>query len=402
MFDNKILVLKQWVANFHPTKDIINRAPIWVRLPGLPMEFWDREIIISIASKANKVLRLDENCLSLNRSIYARACVEVDLANSLSPGTNVCDSEGVDLLFQHFVYEKIPTMCFGCERIGHQILNCDSKMQGENLKVHANSSSAEGVDVVMEETSFLSPEISSEQSIYGPWIQVKGRKPSRKLFSWPHPHKSPKESHPQQPSPDDPKSGAFNGQIQEQEVNARPKTLSDFGALTPLISRQNLKSRPEAVSSPKDAKATVFLAETAAVPLKSQALRPLGSPESTKGFSSPASDGSVFLPPGPSVHEAPQPPNVIQASASAALPRFYEASEMILDTSSPPLASESVSRFSSDLSNPNCSLISYHLKVSAHIRAILEGIQAVNSESGAQASCSERTSDAQITSIEEV
>lgn len=74
-FDNKILILKKWSPNFHPTKDIIDKIPLWIRLPGLPIEYWDKEVTISITSEVGKVIRIDENCLLLERGLYARACV---------------------------------------------------------------------------------------------------------------------------------------------------------------------------------------------------------------------------------------------------------------------------------------------------------------------------------------
>lgn len=99
-------MLKQWIPNFLPTKDLIDRVPIWVHLPGLPMEYWDSNLILSIASKASKVLCIDENYLNFDRGIYAWVCVEVDLTEPLSLGTNVAVLEEDVSFFQTFVYEK--------------------------------------------------------------------------------------------------------------------------------------------------------------------------------------------------------------------------------------------------------------------------------------------------------
>lgn len=113
------MVLKQWIPNFQPTKDIIVKAPVWIRLPGLPMEYWDRDIVLSIAFIAGRVPRIDENCISFERGIYARVCVEVALSKPLSSGTNMGVDEEETSFFLTIVYEKLPNICFGCGHVGH-------------------------------------------------------------------------------------------------------------------------------------------------------------------------------------------------------------------------------------------------------------------------------------------
>lgn len=111
-FEGKILVLKHWSPNFHPSKDVIDKTPIWIRLSGLPVEYWDREIIISLVSKAGKPLRVDEQCLSLDHGLYACVCVEVDLSIPLDSGVNVGDEEDLDSFSQLSIYKNLPKICF--------------------------------------------------------------------------------------------------------------------------------------------------------------------------------------------------------------------------------------------------------------------------------------------------
>lgn len=63
------------------------------------MEYWDREVIISIASKVDRVMRIDENYLSLKRGLYARACVEINRIKPLTPGINVAIEDDLDSFF---------------------------------------------------------------------------------------------------------------------------------------------------------------------------------------------------------------------------------------------------------------------------------------------------------------
>lgn len=95
-------MLKQWRPNFHPSRDIIDRAPVWIRLLDLPIEYWDREIILSIAVKVGKPIRVDEQCLQIDEGLYARVCVEIDLSCPWTPGVNVGDIEDLNFFFQPF------------------------------------------------------------------------------------------------------------------------------------------------------------------------------------------------------------------------------------------------------------------------------------------------------------
>lgn len=172
-FENNVLVLKKWTPYFHPSRDSIDLAPLWIRLPRLPMEYWNKSILISIASKAGKVLRIDENCLSFDRGLYARACVEVDLTKSLVPGTNVSIEGEANSFFQPFVYEKIPKICFGCGCVGHQLVNCPQKAPSQ-VPTSQPSAGDPSIDCAMKDVEVgLDPE-PEYAPLLEPWIQAKG------------------------------------------------------------------------------------------------------------------------------------------------------------------------------------------------------------------------------------
>lgn len=78
------------------------------------MEYWEREIILSLAAKAEKPIRVDENCLLMDRDIFARVCVELDLTKPIVLGVNVGEEEDLEFFFQPFVYEKLPLQMWYC------------------------------------------------------------------------------------------------------------------------------------------------------------------------------------------------------------------------------------------------------------------------------------------------
>lgn len=74
--------------------------PVWIRLTGLPVESWTKDILFSIASNVGKALRVNDNCFNLERSIYARVCVVVDLSITLALGVNVGEEDDPESFFQ--------------------------------------------------------------------------------------------------------------------------------------------------------------------------------------------------------------------------------------------------------------------------------------------------------------
>ena len=62
-------------------------------MPGLQLEYWDREIAMAIAAKAGKPVEIDVYMANLARGAFPRVCVEVDLSKPLVAGCPVDSSE---------------------------------------------------------------------------------------------------------------------------------------------------------------------------------------------------------------------------------------------------------------------------------------------------------------------
>lgn len=56
---------------------------MWVRFPGLPIEFYDTEVLKKIGSSIGLVLRIDSHTAAKARGRYARLCVQVNLEKPL-------------------------------------------------------------------------------------------------------------------------------------------------------------------------------------------------------------------------------------------------------------------------------------------------------------------------------
>lgn len=77
------MALKKWEPNFNLKEWECNEAPIWVRLSGLPMDFWGEEIFVGIATCFDELLLVDSMISAKRHLMYARICVNVKQSTSL-------------------------------------------------------------------------------------------------------------------------------------------------------------------------------------------------------------------------------------------------------------------------------------------------------------------------------
>lgn len=109
------LVVQRWKPNFRPSMASIGKMAIWIRLPELPIEYFNMDMLMDIGKQLGKAIRLDTNTSSASRGKFARICVEVDLSKPLVSRVQV---QG---LSQAIEYEALHTVCFSCGIVGHRM-----------------------------------------------------------------------------------------------------------------------------------------------------------------------------------------------------------------------------------------------------------------------------------------
>lgn len=112
-----ILNVIPWRLDFQALQQSTKYAPVWVRLPRLPFEYWNMESIHVIASKIGKPLRVDEWAINLEHGKYVIICLEIDLKKPLQEGPWI-GHPGFNF-FQVCTYENLPTLCASCGCRGH-------------------------------------------------------------------------------------------------------------------------------------------------------------------------------------------------------------------------------------------------------------------------------------------
>lgn len=101
-------------------------SPVWIRLPNLPLEYWDSQNLARLAASVGEPMLMDEQTSSWGRCSYARVCVRIDLARKLPKGIWAHGLNG--RFFQPIEYEGIPIICSKCGRIGHKIEECKEQL----------------------------------------------------------------------------------------------------------------------------------------------------------------------------------------------------------------------------------------------------------------------------------
>nr|XP_027061780.1 uncharacterized protein LOC113688220 [Coffea arabica] len=109
--------IQQWVPNFNSKNGQPSTTATWVRLPGLPLEYYDREILARVGNKIGKLISMDARTANSKRGRYARFCIEIDLSKpfptSLKFGRYV----------QELQFEGL-SFCFGYGYVGHDSGKC--------------------------------------------------------------------------------------------------------------------------------------------------------------------------------------------------------------------------------------------------------------------------------------
>ncbi|CAN1127980.1 hypothetical protein LINPERHAP2_LOCUS4350, partial [Linum perenne] len=99
----------------------IRKILTWVRLPKLPIHYFNQVAVTRIGNYIKKTARLDLATAEGARARYARVCVEVDLSKPLLEKYMIEDRT---LLIE---YESLDNICFTCGVCGHKTDGCIPK-----------------------------------------------------------------------------------------------------------------------------------------------------------------------------------------------------------------------------------------------------------------------------------
>ncbi|PKU70677.1 Uncharacterized protein MA16_Dca025957 [Dendrobium catenatum] len=112
-------------------------SSIWIRLPQLPLMYWDTSNITRIANMLGDPMWMDSHTSKWGRSSFARICVRIDLSQRLMPGVWINGIHGC--FFQKVEYEGLTNFCFDCGFIGHAKGGCSARFTNQEAPQNVDS-----------------------------------------------------------------------------------------------------------------------------------------------------------------------------------------------------------------------------------------------------------------------
>ncbi|CAN1171744.1 hypothetical protein LINPERHAP2_LOCUS29750 [Linum perenne] len=142
LFDGPWMIFNYYITVARWTPDFNEEAPIqkimtWVRLPKLPIQFFNQLAVEHIGNHIGRTVRLDMATSEGARARYARVCVEVDLSRPLL-GKYVIE----DKVFL-VEYESLDNICYSCKLYGHKEEACKPAVSTEEVAPPTTSETLE-------------------------------------------------------------------------------------------------------------------------------------------------------------------------------------------------------------------------------------------------------------------
>ncbi|XP_019253928.1 PREDICTED: uncharacterized protein LOC109232625 [Nicotiana attenuata] len=124
----------KWEPNFLLAESKLAITTIWMRLPQLSTEFYDRAFLEKMENRVGKLLKIDTCTSTTLRERYARICVQVLL------DITVAIAVTIGMHNQPILYEREEILCKECGRISHTLQYCPftSKANETNSPVNPN------------------------------------------------------------------------------------------------------------------------------------------------------------------------------------------------------------------------------------------------------------------------
>lgn len=125
MFCNSNLALQNWAPNLPLDESFFVSAPMWTRLPGLPLKFWIEEFFKGIVGSFGELLSIDLITTAKSKLVFARICMNFNKMMDMPQSIEILSKIGK--WTQVIEYETLPFVCFHCKKSGHREKSCSLK-----------------------------------------------------------------------------------------------------------------------------------------------------------------------------------------------------------------------------------------------------------------------------------
>ncbi|KAL5717480.1 hypothetical protein ACHQM5_010472 [Ranunculus cassubicifolius] len=123
-YGKQLLRMSDWSPDFDVERQNHSNAEVWVRFPGLCLEYWEVDILMAMAKTVGTPIHVDRNTARRDNGFYASVLVDVDLSKR-PPEKILVEVEDKNLEFWQIIqFGKIPDMCNNCKVVGHVTADC--------------------------------------------------------------------------------------------------------------------------------------------------------------------------------------------------------------------------------------------------------------------------------------
>ncbi|KAG5615423.1 hypothetical protein H5410_015247 [Solanum commersonii] len=92
--NNRPIIVKIWGLEFDFNKEVLQTIPIWVKYPNLPLCCWSMDSLSRISCGLGEPLYADECTTKVDRILFARVLIQMDVAKELPQKLKVEDPSG--------------------------------------------------------------------------------------------------------------------------------------------------------------------------------------------------------------------------------------------------------------------------------------------------------------------
>ncbi|KAJ1424289.1 Zinc finger, CCHC-type [Sesbania bispinosa] len=175
MIQDHYLVIQKWKPEFFPFEDDLTNVAAWVRIPCLPVEYYDPHVLRRIGDTLGRTVKINGNTLKekvvglgelhTERAKFARICTEVNIKKPL---ISIFELNGRRYRVE---YEGLHLICFQCGCYGHRKESCPLLEEGKK-------DDAQGP---LEKNDGVAPKDMGEDKVqnsqaadggFGPWMMV--------------------------------------------------------------------------------------------------------------------------------------------------------------------------------------------------------------------------------------
>lgn len=104
--NNVGLFIRHWEDYYNPNKEKMLATPVWIRLFGLSMEFWDPKILEVIGNTIGSFVKVTKSTKRGRYTSYAKICAYMNITEPLQ---DFIELEYHDEIWQQPMdYEHIP------------------------------------------------------------------------------------------------------------------------------------------------------------------------------------------------------------------------------------------------------------------------------------------------------